>query len=357
MKWTTLSLTSLLALPLAIANPTSYPPTIQIGQHVIFSYPGTTPPEQLYTLIHEGKVGGLILFTENVHDDLPATIADLQTRYRLSPAYLGTPLLIMTDQEGGSIRRLPGGPEPSAKEVGSSSDPGTLAAETGLQAAEELLKYHMNSNLAPVLDVYRESGDFTDQWGRSYSQDPEVVANCSTRFLNSQQGEGVLATAKHFPGLGVAAAEENTDERPVTITAALETIREVDEAPYGDAIEAGVAMIMPSWAVYPALDAERPAGMSERWIRGELRERLGYQGVVVTDAIEAGSLEGFGDHANRGLLAKLAGVDILLASGRNVTQGEAIVNRLVEALDSGELVQEDLDVSSERVRKMRELLL
>ncbi|KAL4865768.1 hypothetical protein BDV12DRAFT_145785 [Aspergillus spectabilis] len=329
----------------------------QIGQHVIFSYPGNTPPEHLFDIISQGKVGGIILFGENVTPALPGIIDQFQTAYLESPAYLGTPLLIMTDQEGGEIRRLPGAPEQTAKEVGQSGDPIATAGETGRGAAQTLTEYNMNANLAPVLDVYREEGDFTDRWERSYSDNATAVADCAAAFIMSQQGSNVLATAKHFPGLGAAARDENTDERPVKIDLTLDEIRSLDEAPYDDAIRAGVAMIMPSWAIYSALDAERPAGLSERWIQDELRTRLGYEGVVITDAIEAGSLEMFGDHGERGLLAKLAGVDILLASGRNVTQGESVVDALKRALESGELSKEELDLSSRRVQEVRARLV
>ncbi|KAL4876437.1 glycoside hydrolase superfamily [Aspergillus karnatakaensis] len=358
MKWPTLSLALAAIFDLTSAQTPSDAGAgadlyVQIGQHVIFSYPGEKPPEHLFTLINEGKVGGIILFRENVTPELPQIINRFLTTYEESPAYLGSPLLIMTDQEGGEIRRLPGAPEQTAKEVGASEDPFITAGETGDGAAGTLKGYNMNANLAPVLDVYREEGDFTDRWGRSYSDNTTIVSGCAASFIRSQQKNGVLATAKHFPGLGAAAREENTDERPVTIDLSLDEIRSVDEAPYHHAIRAGVAMIMPSWAVYPALDPEFPAGMSKRWVRDELRGRLGYDGVVITDAIEAGSLEAFGDHGQRGVLAKQAGVDILLASGRNVTQGESIIAALREALEGGELSREEFDQSSRRVQEVR----
>ncbi|KAL2160344.1 hypothetical protein VTH06DRAFT_1517 [Thermothelomyces fergusii] len=259
----------------------------------------------------------------------------------------------MTDQEGGRVRRLPGAPVESAKEVGASADPVAAAGRAGAGAAETLLAYNMNANLAPVLDVYRQAGDFADRYGRSFSSDATVVAGCAAQFVRDQQRAGVLATAKHFPGLGAAAADENTDARPVTIGLALDEIRAVDEAPYRDAIAAGIAMVMPSWAVYPALDADRPAGLSPRWIRDELRGRLAFDGVVITDAIEAGSLRAFGDDASRALLAKKAGVDLILASARNVTQGESIVAALAAALEDGELSQQEVDASSRRIQAAR----
>ncbi|KAJ2973172.1 hypothetical protein NUW58_g9006 [Xylaria curta] len=115
-------------------------------------------------------------------------------------------------------------------------------------------------------------------------------------------------------------------------------------------------MIMPSWALYPALDDKYPSGISSKWIQGELRGRLGYEGVVITDAIEAGGLSGFGTDPERSVLAIRAGVDIILAAARNVSQGEAIVNALVTAVDSGALGSSTFSTSTARISSLRNAL-
>lgn len=326
---------------------------VEVGHHVIFSYPGLQPPTHLFDLIKQGKVGGIILFGENVDDNLGDVIQKFQDTYKQSDAYAGVPLLITTDQEGGKIRRLPGGPEMNAKQVGQSANPKNAARQSGLDAAKTLQEYNMNANLAPILDVYREEGDFIDEYGRSFGNSSALVSTCASAFITAQQNSGVIATAKHFPGLGAALANSNTDEEPVTIDVALEELRSVDEAPYKKAIAAGLDMVMTSWALYPALDSKYPSGMSKKWVQGELRERLGFKGVTITDAIEAGALKSFGDDAARGLLAAQAGMDILLASARNVTQGEAIVDSLVAALNDGVLPRESFSKATDRILAMR----
>ena len=90
----------------------------------------------------------------------------------------------------------------------------------------------MNVNLAPVLDVYYKTGNFIDQYQRSYSHDPAVVSGCGQAFITAQQAAGVAATAKHFPGLGSATRNQNTDTGPVTLTVSLTKLRATDEAPY-----------------------------------------------------------------------------------------------------------------------------
>ncbi|KJS51673.1 beta-N-acetylhexosaminidase, partial [Streptomyces rubellomurinus subsp. indigoferus] len=114
-----------------------------------------------------------------------------------------------------------------------------------------------------------------------------------------------------------AARDENTDARPVTLPVPLERLRDRHEAPYRAAIAAGVRLVMTSWAVYPALDPDRPAGLSPAVVQGELRERLGFDGVTVTDALEAGALAPYGGTGDRAVAAAGAGMDLLLCSARD----------------------------------------
>src|ERR1035437_770364 len=197
----------------------------------------------------------------------------------------------MTDQEGGKVRRLSGAPLLSEKQIGESANPGAEATKAGTGAGLNLHGVGMNVNLAPVLDVYRQAGDFADQYGRSYSMNPDVVAKLGADFIAAQQHAGVAATAKHFPGLGAATLSQNTDQRPVTLNVSRSSLNTIDESPYKAAIAAGVRLVMVSWAVYPALDPGLPAGLSSAIVEGELRQRLRFPGVTITDALEAGALE------------------------------------------------------------------
>jgi beta-N-acetylhexosaminidase len=312
--------------------------TQRAGQRVIFSYPGPTPPAALFDMISAGTVGGVIFFGENITglDQISGVVADLKAANAGSP--VSAPLLLMTDQEGGLIRRIkPGEPTLSEKKIGASADPTGAARDAGVGAAQTLAGVGMNVNLAPVLDVFRVPGNFDDQFQRSYSSDPNVCAACGAAFITAQQGLGIAATAKHFPGLGAATSSQNTDLTTVTLTQSVEEIRGVDELPFGAAIAAGVDMVMTSWAVYPALDPQYPAGLSTTIVQGELRDRLGFRGVTITDALEAGSLDPFGDTGTRALLAAQAGMDLLLCSARDMAQGEAAVQALAAALDDHQL--------------------
>jgi beta-N-acetylhexosaminidase len=176
-----------------------------------------------------------------------------------------------------------------------------------------------------------------DQFERSFGNDPAAVAQLGANYVHAQQAKGVAATVKHFPGLGAAASNENTDVRPVTLNVPLSTVRGVHEAPYQASIAAGAKLVMLSWAVYPALDPARPAGLSSTVIQQELRSRNGFTGVTVSDALEAGALQDFGSTGNRAVLAADAGVDLILAAARDVNQGDQAATALANALADGTL--------------------
>lgn len=326
------------------------------GERVIYSYSGLNPPRSLLDRISAGEAAGVIFFRDNVSS--PAQIFSVIGRLNQANAAspVRAPLLLMTDQEGGQVRRLPGEPALSEKQIGQSADPPAAATQAGTGAAQNLSGVGMNVNLAPVLDVYRTEGDFADQYQRSYSKDPAVVSDLGETFISAQQKGRVAAAAKHFPGLGSAPAGADTDHEPVTLNVPLSTLRSVDEAPYPAAIGAGVKLVMLSWAVYPALDAARPAGLSPVVVRQELRNRLGFQGVTVTDALEAGALGKFGDTGGRAVSAAAAGMDLILASGHDPAQGDAAANALAAAYRSGGLGQADFTAAADRVTTLRSSL-
>jgi beta-N-acetylhexosaminidase len=313
------------------------------GQRVIYGYPGLTPPASLLRLIRRGEVGGVIFFSGNYANRSQFTAA-IQ---RLEAANASTtnparayPLLLMTDQEGGEVRRLPGAPTLSEKQIGAIrplSAAKAAASKAGADAAANLRSYGLNVNLAPVLDIYRKAGDFADRYQRSYSTRPAVVSALGARFVGAmQKGNKVLATVKHFPGLGAATRNQNTDLAPVTINLTARTLENWDEYPYRAAIAAGVELVMVSWAVYPHLGSKLPAGLSSAIVQGQLRRRLGYQGVTITDAIGAGALKTYGSTASRALLAAKAGMDLILASG-SVTQGVQSLDGLENGYNTGKL--------------------
>jgi beta-N-acetylhexosaminidase len=334
-------------------------PAQMAGQRVIYSYKGLTPPASLLSWIRQGEVGGVIFFSQNISSEaqIASVITELNNANASAQNPLRTsPLLLMTDQEGGLVRRLPGAPVLSEKQIGESASPAAQATAAGTGAGQNLAGVGMNVNLAPVLDVYRTAGDFDDQYQRSYSMNPQTVSGLGADFIQAQQATGVAAAAKHFPGLGTASSTQNTDLRPVTLPVSLQSLRTIDEYPYRAAITAGVKLVLVSWAIYPALDPTRPAGLSPAIVGGELRQRLGFTGVTITDALEAGALQPFGTIGNRATLAAQAGMDLILCSAQQATEGEQARIALQNGYQGGTLNQATFQAALQRVLALKSSL-
>jgi beta-N-acetylhexosaminidase len=341
--------------PAAAAAPSLIPLQLA-GQRVIYSYTGLTPPASLISQISHGEAAGVIFFGDNISSEtqIASVIKTLEAADAAATNPVHAPLLLMTDQEGGEVRRLPGPPFLSEKQIGASANPAAAASTAGTRGGNNLRGVGMNVNLAPVLDVYRQAGDFDDQFQRSYSMNPNVVSAAGAAFITAQQNTGVAATAKHFPGLGAATASQNTDAEPVTLNVSLSALRATDEFPYQAAIGAGVKLVMVSWAVYPALGTKRPAGLSSNVVGGELRTRLGFTGVTITDALEAGALSAYGSTQNRATLAAGAGMDLILCASGSVSQGITAMDGMRTAYNNGTLPHAAFQAAVNRVIALRQ---
>lgn len=336
--------------------PKSMLSTAQIaGERVIYSYSGLMPPASLLDAIRHGEVAGIIFFGGNIssNSQLASVTAELKAANANLSNPFRAPLLLMTDQEGGQVRRLQGAPTLSEKQIGESTNPSAEATAAGTGAAQNLRSVGLNVNLAPVLDVYRTAGDFDDKYGRSYSSNHTLVATLGADFITAQQKQGVAATAKHFPGLGDATTSQNTDAGPVTLDLSLGSIRSVDESPYQSAIAAKVKLIMVSWAIYPELAPDVPAGLSSTIVQGELRQRLGFTGVTITDALEAGAISSLGSTGQLAVRAAGAGMDLILCSKQDTSQGQAAASALQTDYSSGALNQTNFQTSVQRVMDLR----
>jgi beta-N-acetylhexosaminidase len=342
------------------ANPALSPAQLA-GQRIVYAYPGLTPPPSLLTAIRAGEAAGVILFAPNVGSraQVRGVTRQLQAAAAASPIH--APLLIMTDQEGGQVRRLPGAPSLSERQIGASQDGAALARQAGTGAGQNLAGAGININLSPVLDVVRRPGNFIDEFARAYSGNAQTVARLSSAFIAAQQRTGVAATAKHFPGLGAAAVSQNTDLQAVTLGLPLSQLRNVDESPYRSAIAAGVRLVMTSWARYPALDRKLPAGLSSIVLQGELRGRLGFRGVTISDTISATSLTQFGSLAQRGVLVAGAGADLIICSALDPSAnrpgiGTAVLRGIASALTDGRLGRGPAQQAAARVLNLRRRL-
>lgn len=315
-----------------------------IGQRFVFAYSGLTPPQALRKRIARGEAAGVILFARNVASlaQVRRTMRDLQRIPR--PAGLDAPLLVLVDQEGGAVRRLPGPPDVGATATRTAA----AAGRAGQAAGALLLGAGVNVDLAPVVDVARP-GSVLEAEGRTYGRDVRTVVQLAGAFASGLRAGGVQPVLKHFPGFG--AATVNTDQAPTRVDLPLATLRSVDEAPYR-ALRAPAVMV--STAVYPRVDP-RPAAFSQRWVGGELRGRLGFGGVVLSDDLQAGSVHGFGAPAQLAYFAIGAGVDVPLFAHDYTTGARAAIG-LERAVHDGALSRAQVEAGARRVLAWRATL-
>jgi beta-N-acetylhexosaminidase len=323
------------------------------GQHVVFPFAGRTPPRALLARIRRGEAAGVLFLGANL--GTPAQVRALTRALRRasrtsSPPTLRAPLLLMVDQEGGSVQRLPGAPSRGAPDMAATGRPAVARAE-GRAAAATLRAAGMNVDLAPVVDVVRPESALHEE-GRGFGFSAASAARFGAAFTTGLRAGGVAATAKHFPGFG--AAPRNTDLGAVRIRVGLRELRGVDRVPFAAAVRAGAGLVMLSSAIYPAL-SRVPAVLSARVVQRELRYGLNFGGVTISDDLEAPAFAPHGGPSGAALQATRAGVDLLLFA-RTYEGADRAARALTGALRSGRVNRAALEASMARVLALRAAL-
>lgn len=326
----------------------------RVGQIFMAGMPGTRLDETTERLVRDDHLGGIILFSRNIEG--PTQVAELcRDLQELAIGYHGEPLFLAVDQEGGKVARLrePFKLFPGNAAIGRAAQPLEEAKEFGRVVAKEMRLVGLNMNLAPVVDVQR--GDMERHLeGRSFGEDPEKVALLGRTVVKALQENGVMAVAKHFPGLGRANLDPHHHLPTIELDRA--EMEEVNLPPFRAAMEAGVAGIMSSHAVYPVLDPERPATVSPRVLETLLRGEMGYTGMLITDDLEMGAITGTWSAAQGAVMAFEAGADVLLICKGQENVKEAM-ERLLEGVLGGDLSRRRLEESSGRVRNAKSKFL
>lgn len=301
-----------------------------VGQHIAIGFHGRTPPAAVRSAISEGRVGGVILFADNVSglDGTRTLVARLQKIARDGGQ---PPLAVMVDQEGGTVKRLPGSPQRSAAAMAQAG----VARSSGAAAAKVLRRAGVGVDLAPVADV-ADGDSFLGT--RAFGGDPADVARNACAFADGLRAGGVGATLKHFPGLG--RADGNTDLRAVTVRATVKEL-DVDLAAY-TACAKRVPLVMMASAVYPAIDAEAPAVLSPQMYK--VLRSTGFRGLTVSDAFDTPALNGRHGASERALRA---GLDILLYGQGGA--GLAVHRHLLGVVRGGGLSAAKLRASAARI--------
>jgi beta-N-acetylhexosaminidase len=315
-----------------------------VGQSIVARLGPGGPDQELVRRVRQGRVGGVIAFNDDAAE-LRAQIATLQQAARAGDS---PPLLVMTDQEGGDVKRLPQGPpNASPAQLGQDGDE-NQSRDQGMATGEYLRGLGINVDLAPVLDVSQETTANTIK-SRTFGSDPAVVTEVGVSFMQGLQEGGVVATPKHFPGLGRATT--NTDDGPVNIAATSQELQS-DLEPFRGAIEAGAQMVMVSTASYPTLGSRKQAAFSAAIVSGLLRDQLGFDGVVVTDDLEAPAVTDETSPVVAASSAIKAGGDMLLY-GRSDGASDRALRSLVRQVKSGDLNRSLFEDAYDRITSLK----
>ncbi|MFA9461052.1 glycoside hydrolase family 3 protein [Thiohalorhabdus sp. Cl-TMA] len=363
-----LVLLTLLIQPLAVRSG-EIPPhpglDFQIGQMLMVGFRGMQPgPDHpVRRAIREQHIGGVILFDRDValeSDERnirgPEQVRRLTGRLQASADY---PLLIAVDQEGGKVNRL--SPErgfsvaPSPAALAERGPDATRRAALG--TARQLAGLGFNLNLAPVVDLARNpASPIIAGLDRSFGARPGPVSRNAGQVVRAHRAAGVRTSLKHFPGHG--SSRGDTHKGLVDITATWEP---VELAPYRRLIDAGLAdTVMVGHLVNRELDPDWPASLSRRTVHGLLREKLGYEGVVILDDLQMGAIRKHYELRTVIRRALRADADILLF-GNNLVYQPRITERahriIRELVEQGRVSEERIQRSYRRIRALKEDLV
>ena len=326
----------------------------KLGRLFMAGLPGKVVDPQTAVLIREYGLGGVILFARNIEEPVQlATLChDLQD---LAMQAHGIPLFLAVDQEGGRVARLnePFTRFPGNGAIGDAVDPGNKAVEFARVTAREMKLVGLNMNLAPVVDVNRGEPE-KHLAGRMFGDDPEKVAWLGSRVIQELQGGGIMAVAKHFPGLGKATRDPHLDLP--TIELSRKELEAINLPPFKAAVDAGVTGVMTSHAVYPLLEAEHPGTLSKAVVGKLLREEMGFEGLILTDDLEMGAIEKSWGVPRGAVTAFEAGADILLICKDQYLVKEAL-RMLRSKVLQGDIPFERIEQSLERIGRAKSVYL
>ena len=331
-------------------------PSQRIGQRLIVFVPRSVNLQteagraSFKRTLYDYQPAGVMLYPWNYEtaDDVEALTAYVQTiAQRLIG---GRRLLICADQEGGrvagfrfaSIVRLP-----PARTLALHEDHATVWAAAYLNAME-MRRLGITMNLAPVVDV-TDAPPRTIIGDRAWSADAQQVADYARVTVDAYRRVGVISTAKHFPGHGVTTVDSHG--RLPTVDADWSALRATHVEPFAATIEAGVPAIMTAHILYPAIDPEFPATLSEQLLVRHLREELGFRGVVISDGLEMGALADEYDLDETLERALNVGVDLILLHARY--QPADITARIKALIEAGRVSMERIDEGVRRVLAMK----
>ncbi|GAC1448369.1 MAG: hypothetical protein PVSMB4_05360 [Ktedonobacterales bacterium] len=313
----------------------------KLGQLFLAEFVGPTYTPDNAAMVEELHAGGILLYDR----EMP-TAAGTRVLISTAQARAKLPLFVVVDEEGGWVDRLRPiyGFRPSASMIAATGS-AAYARSEAVRVARDMTSLGLNFDLAPDVDVALVNGP--DQSTRTFGSTPDPVTQLAGAYLDGLQSSGVVGCLKHFPGLGAATSDAHLGLPVISRTRA--QIEQVELAPYRALIRGNdPGCIMPTDLLMPAFDPVMPAELSPRIMTGVLRDELGYDGVVATDALYMAGVRQLYSLPEAGVLAILAGDDFLMGPW-SPEQMRAMIGALKAALASGRLTQARIDQSVRRL--------
>lgn len=299
--------------------------------------------KQMEKSIKEHNIGGVIMFSRNI-----GTRKQTKKLIKNLKQYAPVPMFVTVDEEGGEVARIAGNPDmktssfPTMEEVGKKKDT-DYVNKMGQTIGNDIKKLGFNVDFAPVADV-KTSNLNLEIGSRSFGSDPEKVAGMVKAFVQGLQSANVSATLKHFPGQGSSKGDTHIEN--VNIDSSIAALRKIDFVPFEEGIKAGADFVMVSHiSVSRVTETAQPASMSELIMKTILREELGFEGVIITDAMDMASITDKYSAQEAAIGAFEAGADIILMP----TDFEEAYQAVLSAIKEGEVGMDRLDESVQRI--------
>jgi beta-N-acetylhexosaminidase len=322
----------------------------KLGQMIMTGLPGSTVGPLAYSLVKDYHIGSVVYFAANTPSPEQAHALSQALQQTAAASGQGIPLIIAIDHEGGQVMRFSSGlthypPLMALGAIGFRD----VALQAGIAAAQDLQAVGINASLGPVVDVNTEP--LNPVIGlRAFGSSPDLVGELGAAYLTGLQAQGMIGVIKHFPGHGATLIDSHDSLPVVEIT--LDELRRMHLAPFVQAIRQKPGMVMIGHVAFPQIEPSgAPATLSPVLVNGLLRDELGYDGVIMTDAMSMGAIANSYPNPQATVLAALAGCD-LLAYPRAEAAIEAY-HALRQAVQDGQLSEAQVTASARRVLQLK----
>ena len=320
----------------------------KIGQMVIIGLDGYTMDDNTRKMIGDDRVGGFILFGENVKssDQLLALVNSLKSTNSKNKL----PLFISVDQEGGRVNRMPAEFKnfPANQTIGKVNN-GDFSYEIGSILGEEIKALGFNMDFAPVLDINSNPKNLVIG-DRSFGTNAEVVSNLGIKTMKGIQTSGVIPVVKHFPGHGDTSVDSHIGLPSVDND--MNRLKSFELVPFNDAIKNGADAVMVAHIVLNKIDSQNPASLSKTIITDILRTQLNFNGLVITDDMTMGAIVKNYTISNAAIKSVNAGSDIVLVCHGHDNE-VAVIDALKKAVEEGTIPEERINESIYRILKLK----